>query len=368
MKNLSLLKKVFNSFFYLFLILFIVPSCKTKTPETPDVPVKTEVPMTLVKPANFPNFAYNFTNNQFNPEAFKLGRALFYEGLLSRDGTISCGSCHQQTFAFTHAEHNFSHGIDDKLGTRNAPPMQNMVFQFDFFWDGGVNNLDFFSIAPIQNPVEMDEKLSNVLTKLKATTRYPPLFEKAFGSPEINTQTFNKALSQFMVALVSANSRYDKYIRQETGGNLNATELAGMQIFQAKCSSCHSGALFTDQSFRDNGLPVNPRINDEGRFGVTGQATDKLKFKVPSLRNVGFTLPYMHDGRFTTLEAVLDHYSSGVVNNPNLDNLLKKPDGSRGITLDADEKAKIIAFLNTLNDSEFLSEKRFSETTTSIVK
>ena len=360
------MKNLLNGFLSLFLMLFLAFSCKTKTPETPAV--KSEVPMTLAKPTNFPDFAYNFTNNQFNSDAFKLGRALFYDGLLSRDGTISCGSCHQQTSSFSHPGHAFSHGIDDKLGTRNAPAIQNLAFQFDFFWDGGVNNLDLFSLAPIQNPVEMDETLLNVLNKLKATTRYPPLFEKAFGSPEINTQTFNKALSQFMVALVSANSRYDKYVRQETGGALSPTELAGMQIFQAKCASCHSGSLFTDQSYRSNGLPINPRINDQGRFDITGQETDKLKFKVPSLRNVGFTLPYMHDGRFQSLEAVLDHYASGVANHTNLDNLLKKSDGSRGITLDEDEKAKIIAFLNTLNDTEFLSEKRFSETTTSLVK
>ncbi len=367
MKKILSLNKVFNCFICLSFVLLLGVSCKTKTPEkTP--PIKEEVPMTLAKPANFPDFAYNFTNNTFNPDAFKLGRALFYEGLLSKDGTVSCGSCHQQTFAFTHAQHNFSHGIGDKLGTRNAAPIQNLAFQYDFFWDGGVNNLDLFSIAPIQNPVEMDETLSNVLTKLRGTTRYPPLFEKAFGSSEINTQTFNKALSQFMVALVSANSRYDKYVRQETGGVLSANELAGMQIFQAKCSSCHSGSLFTDQSYRDNGLPINPRINDEGRFAITGQITDKLKFKVPSLRNVGLTLPYMHDGRFTTLEAVLDHYSNGMANNPNLDNVFRKADGTRGIALSEEEKTKIIAFLNTLNDNEFLSEKRFAETTTSIVK
>ncbi len=353
------MKNYIKNTVYICLLLFLVPSCKTKTPDVPVV--ATEEPMTLIKPANFPAFAYNFTNNQFNSDAFKLGRALFYDGLLSRDGTISCGTCHQQTSAFTHHGHNFSHGIDDKLGTRNAPTIQNMAFQFDFFWDGGVNNLDLFSIAPIQNPIEMDERLGNVLTKLRNTTRYPPLFEKAFGSTEINTQTFNKALSQFMVALVSANSRYDKYVRQETGGNLSATELAGMQIFQAKCASCHSGSLFTDQSFRSNGLPINPRINDEGRFRITAQESDKLKFKVQSLRNIGFTAPYMHDGRFTTLEEVLEHYASGVVNHANLDNLLKKTDGSLGITLDADEKTKIIAFLNTLNDTEFLTEKRFSE-------
>ena len=347
---------------YVYLMLFLVSSCKTKTPDAPAV--ASEVPMILVKPANFPNFAYNFTNNQFNPEAFKLGRALFFDGLLSRDGTISCGTCHQQSAAFTHHEHTFSHGIDDKLGTRNAPALQNVAFKFDFGWDGGVNNLDLFSIAPIQNPVEMDEKLGNVLTKLKNTTKYPPLFEKAFGSTEITTQTFNKALSQFMVALVSANSRYDKYVRQETGGNLSTTELAGMQIFQAKCASCHAGSLFTDQSYRSNGLPINPRINDEGRFNITAQESDKLKFKVPSLRNIGFTAPYTHDGRFRTLEEVLDHYSDGVANHANLDNILRKQDGTRGITLDADEKTKIIAFLNTLNDSEFLSEKRFSEATT----
>lgn len=309
-------------------------------------------------PANFPKPVYDFDKNPITQSGFELGRELFYEGDLSRDGTISCAECHSQASGFTHHGHDVSHGIDNLRGIRNAPPIQNMAFQKEFFWDGGVFDLDLFSIAPIENPVEMDEKLGNVLEKLRKKEKYATLFQKAYGSKEITTERFLKALSQFMTSLVSANSRYDKYVRKEVGGILSEEELAGMEIFKQKCASCHSGELFTDQSYRNNGLAVY-NAEDTGRHRITQKDSDKYKFKVPSLRNVEITGPYMHDGRFYTLEAVLRHYNESVLDIPTLDPSLKN--GQKlGIQTTLDEQRKLIAFLKTLTDSEFLKNKRFA--------
>ena len=309
-------------------------------------------------PANFPNPVYDFKKNPITPSGFELGRELFYEGDLSRDGTISCAECHSQASGFTHHGHDVSHGIDNLKGTRNAPPIQNMAFQKEFFWDGGVFDLDLFSIAPIENPIEMDEKLGNVLEKLRKKEKYTNLFQQAYGSKEINTERFLKALSQFMNSLVSANARYDKYVRKETGGTLSEEELAGMAIFKQKCASCHAGELFTDQSYRNNGLAIYDK-EDTGRARITQNDKDNYKFKVPSLRNIAVTAPYMHDGRFYSLEAVLKHYNESVVDSPTLDGSLKK-NQKLGIQTNTNEQKKLIAFLKTLTDDTFLKNKRFA--------
>lgn len=312
-------------------------------------------------PKNFPKPVYDVSKNPVTQEGFELGKALFYDGQLSRDGSISCGTCHIQASAFTHHGHDLSHGIDDLLGSRNTPAIQNMAWSKDFFWDGGVHDLDLFAIAPIENPVEMDEKLSNVINKLQKTSKYPPLFQKAFGSEQITSSNFLKALAQFQVALVSANSRYDKYVRGEAGGTLSDTEKQGLEIFKQKCATCHEGELFTDNSFRNNGLSIyNDNEINTGRFRITLNEADKYKYKVPSLRNIALSAPYMHDGRMRNLEGVLDHYANEVKNTPNLDPILKQ-NGRLGIELSAEEKTKIIAFLQTLTDETFTKDRRFAE-------
>ncbi len=337
--------------FIISILVFLGAACSSITQE-----IKPEELFAI--PANFPKPVYDFAKNPITQSGFELGRELFYEGDLSRDGTISCAECHSQASGFTHHGHDVSHGIDNLRGIRNAPPIQNMAFQKEFFWDGGVFDLDLFSIAPIENPVEMDEKLGNVLEKLRKKEKYAMLFQKAYGSKEITTERFLKALSQFMTSLVSANSRYDKYVRKEVGGILSEEELAGMEIFKQKCASCHSGELFTDQSYRNNGLAVY-NAEDTGRHRITQKDSDKYKFKIPSLRNVEITVPYMHDGRFYTLEAVLRHYNESVLDIPTLDPSLKN--GQKlGIQTTLDEQKKLIAFLKTLTDSEFLKNKRFA--------
>ena len=314
--------------------------------------------MPLVMPANFPPLVYDLSANPITEEGFMLGRKLFYDPLLSADNTISCGFCHIQGSAFTQHGHKVSHGINDKVGVRNSPPIMNLGWYTSFFWDGGVFNLDLQPIAPIENPVEMGETMPNVLAKLNASAAYRQLFSKAFGSSEITSGNMLKALSQFMLQCISANSKYDKYVRNE-GETFTEDEKAGMQIFQQKCSSCHSTDLFTDNNFHNNGL-VPTIVNDSGRFKITLNPADMYKFKTPSLRNVANTPPYMHDGRLFTLEAVLDHYSSGMADSPTLDPLLKQ-NGTPGIPLLPAEKTQLIAFLHTLSDEQFLRDKKLSE-------
>ncbi|WP_321540499.1 cytochrome-c peroxidase [Flavobacterium piscinae] len=285
---------------------------------------------------------------------------MFYDGRLASDGVVSCGFCHIQEDAFTHHGHTFSHGVGDGVGTRNAPPIQNMAFQTQFFWDGASDHIELLSMSPISNEVEMNGNIVNIMNMMKNDPQYKKLYKQAFINGEINPENMLKALAQFMTMLTSTNSRFDKYRRNETGGTLTQQELEGYAIFNQKCASCHATDIFTDNTFRNNGLPINPQINDFGRYRVTENPSHKYQFKVPSLRNIELTAPYMHDGRFYTLEAVLNHYAQGVTSTENLDPILNN-NGSLGIPLNSDEKAKIIAFLKTLTDHEFISNPKFAE-------
>ncbi|SDL76415.1 cytochrome-c peroxidase [Siphonobacter aquaeclarae] len=326
-------------------------------------------------PANFPQPEYPVASNPVTQAGFDLGKRLFYDGILSRDSTIACGECHRQYFAFTHHLHDLSHGIENRIGLRNSLSLQNLAWEKHYMWDGAVTDLYQQPIVPIQHPDEMDDKLDNVVQKLRKTKGYPPLFKAAFGSEEITSDKMLKAITQFVLSLVSANSKYDKYVRKEGNVTLTTDELDGMKLFESKgCKTCHAGELFTDGSFRNNGLskfertkvvyvdgkPTLQVVVDYGRYFVTQLETDRYKFKVPTLRNIAESLPYMHDGRFTKLQEVLDYYDAGVQDTPNLDPLLKQG-GRLGIPMTADEKRKIIAFLNTLTDTEFLQDKRFAE-------
>lgn len=349
--------------FYLFIRLFIplmcclfILSCSTDSGY-----IVKNAPYYIDIPANFPQPAYDFKANPPTELGVKLGKKLFYEGKLSANGFISCGFCHEQRFAFTHHEHQFSHGIDDLTGTRNTPAIQNAIFMKSFAWDGGVTNLDLFPIIPITDEVEMGETISNVLKKLKEDREYPSEFAKAFDDGEVNLANMLKALGQFMATMISSNSKYDKHVRGEQGGSFTAQETKGLNLFRVNCASCHATDLFTDHSYRNTGLLPYPEINDLGRERATGRQEDRYKFKVPSLRNVEITKPYMHDGRLGSLKSVLDHYTNGVQDYANLDPLLRKEDGTPGLNLNTEEKEAIIAFLKTLTDYEYLKDERFSE-------
>ena len=353
------------------LVIGCGPQTNSTEPE-PQNPGPTALKWT--KPSYFPDPVYDLSKNPLTVEGVELGRFLFYDGVLSRTDMIGCGTCHQQQAAFTHHGHELSHGVDDLLGTRNSPSIQNLAWSSSFFWDGGVQDLDFVPPSPIQNKVEMDETVSHVMEKLRKTpvtgatkqVDYPKMFKAAFGTTEINTERMMKALSQFMLTMVSATSRYD-YYKLGDASALTTQEKDGLALFKKNCGTCHNGELFTDFSFRNNGIAPN-KINDQGRYVITLNESDRLKFKVPSLRNVGLTAPYMHDGRMTTLQQVLDHYANDQINSPDsiydsptLDPALKVVGQKKGIPLTSVEKLAIIAFLRTLNDEQFITDKRFSD-------
>lgn len=351
MKTLRITFLLSSGFF-----LFLLNSCEPDVliPEPKQEPPVYDIIFRV--PEGWPNPVYNFETNPLTEEGFRLGRRLFYEPKLSRDNSISCGSCHQQFAAFAHSMHNVSHGIDGLLGTRNSPALFNQNWHPTFMLDGGINHIEVQPLAPITNPVEMDEDIEKVVAKLQADAYYKQLFTEAFGDDSVTTQRVFKALAQFTGMLTSSNSKYDKYIRKEPGGEFNASEKRGLDLFRANCNSCHTEPLFSDFDFKNNGLEVNPLVNDSGRAHITGLASDKYLFKTPSLRNVEVTAPYMHDGRFFTLDQVMDHYSTGIHQTENLDSSLVN-----GIPLTTEEKKDIINFLLTLTDHSFLKDDRFKE-------
>lgn len=335
----------------------VLQSCINEREETYEA-----LPLVFQKPSNFPEAIYDLKSNPITDKGFELGKKLFYDGRLSGDGTISCAFCHIQKHGFTHHGHRLSHGINGGEGVRNSQPIQNLAFQDQFAWDGATGILDLFPIIPITNEKEMGSSLKEIVSKLRKDPSYRKLFNAAFDNGLINGENILKAFAQFMVMMVSANSKYDRYVRNEPNGTLTEKEKKGLQVFKNKCASCHATDLFTDNSFRNNGLPVDPTLNDLGRMRVTfTNEEDKYKFKVPSLRNVALTGPYMHDGRFGSLESVLDFYSDGVQETQNLDPLLKQESGRPGINLTPQEKENIIAFLKTLTDEEFITDERFAE-------
>ncbi len=338
-----------NTFFivWIFICLSLV-SCSSDEPPTIGDSFE------FVKPEHFPETTYTFENNSISKEGFELGKRIFFDPILSRDNTIACASCHDQTVAFADPQHRLSLGVDQRVGIRNAPQLANLAFYKNFFWDGGVIHVDFVPLNAIKNPLEMDENVSDVIIKMTNHPEYPGLFKEVFGTDSVTTPRMLQALSQFMVMLVSANSAYDKYVLGE--GQLDEVELEGLQLFESKCGTCHSGELFTDQNFRNNGLDNTPK--DIGRALITEREEDNGKFRVPSLRNVSLTSPYMHDGRFISLKEVLDHYAEGVQESATLDPILINGT-EKGISLTDDEKTKIIAFLETLTDYEFISESKY---------
>jgi len=306
----------------------------------------------LEVPKGFPKPVYDFKNNTPTPAGFTLGRKLFYDPILSKDSSISCGFCHQRIAAFAHIDHRVSHGINGQFGIRNVPALQNLICQNTFMADGGINNLEVQPLAPMNNHVEMNEETAHVIQKLQRNKEYVNLFKAAFGDTVITSQKMLRALAQFTGLMVSCNSRYDKFMRGED--TLSATEKRGLQLFRNNCAQCHKEPLFTDGTFRNIGLAYDTAFKDSGRIKITGDMKDFMKFKVPSLRNVEMTYPYMHDGRFGNLKQVLDHYTQSFIGMPGVDPLIVN-----GFKLTAQDKTDIIAFLKTLTDKDFLYDRRF---------
>jgi len=303
-------------------------------------------------PGGWPKPHYDFSKNPLTEEAFQLGRNLFYDPIMSKDTTISCASCHLQATGFTHVEHSLSHGIDGKIGKRNSLALVNLAWSKNFMWDGGVNHLDVQALNPITSIVEMDETLEHIIVKLQKSQKYRNMFSNAFGDSKITGQRILKALSQFELNLVSANSKYDKVMRKQT--SFTEREHKGYALFQQHCASCHIEPLFTSEKFENNGLPADTTLHDNGRMEITDKREDSLKYKVPTLRNIQFTFPYMHDGRFKTLTEVIKHYNT-LPSDKRLPKSLAK-----SIHLSDDDRTDLVLFLKTLTDTEFLFDKRFA--------
>lgn len=303
-------------------------------------------------PYYFPKPAYDLTKNPLTAAKIELGRVLFYDPILSVDNTISCSSCHSSYNAFAHTDHALSHGINDKIGTRNAPALFNLAWHPSFMWDGAVNHLDVQALAPIAHPKEMAEKIENVVHKLQNSKLYPKLFFKAYNDTIITGERVLKALSQFQLTLISSNSKYDRVKQKKE--IFTRQEQNGYQLFKKNCNSCHTEPLFSNYTFANNGLPVDTTLNDRGKWTITKQSADSLKFKVPSLRNLSYTYPYMHDGRFNKLSQVVNHYTQ-IKQSPTLSKELNGP-----VSLTSNEKADLISFLLTLNDPDFTFNPKFS--------
>lgn len=312
-------------------------------------PLKLQIPKGWPKPSSD-----IFANNSLTEQSFQLGRKLFYDGRLSKDGNFACASCHQQFAAFATYDHDLSHGFHDQFTTRNALPLFNLAWKKLYHWDGSVNHIEVQALSPMTAPNEMAENVDSVLLKLKKDTSYIRMFREAYGSPLINSQPMLKAIAQFVGLMVSADSKYDKVKRGED--SFNYVEAHGYELFKANCEHCHKEPLFTDYSFRNNGLELNTFLKDYGRMRITGDPADSLKFMVPSLRNSLVTFPYMHDGRLYSLYKVVDHYRKGIHESPTLDSLLRKP-----IIMSDRDRDDLVYFLHTLTDTSFLKNKRFSQ-------
>jgi cytochrome c peroxidase len=296
-------------------------------------------PVQLQYPAYWPQPVYSFSENPLTRQGIELGRRLFYDPVLSRDSTISCANCHLSYTAFTHVDHALSHGIEDRIGTRNSPALMNLAWSRHFMWDGAVNHLDMQALAPIAHPAEMDHSIQQVVQKVGANPKYRALFFNAFGDSTATGERLLKAFSQFELTIISANSKYDRV--QSGAENFSEQEQNGYRLFQKNCASCHAEPFFTPFNFEKNGLPLDTTLNDFGRMGITKNPQDSLKFKVPTLRNIEFSAPYMHDGRFRKLRQVIEHYATTRA-------LEHK------IELSANDKVDLVAFLLTLTDKDFL--------------
>lgn len=307
--------------------------------------------LSLKYPAHFPKPQYDFTKNPLDSAKIQIGRTLFYDPILSNNNSVSCASCHSPYNAFAHTDHDLSHGINDQIGTRNAPALFNLAWQKSFMWDGAVNHLDMQALAPISHPKEMGSNISAVVKKLNESPIYRKLFFEAYGDSTTTGEKILKTLSQFELSLVSANSKYDQV---RTGKTVfTEQESNGYALFQKNCNACHTEPLFSNYDFENNGLQIDTTLNDMGRWFVTKNNKDKFRFKTPSLRNLSFTYPYMHDGRFKKLNQVINHYIS-----LDVQKTLSKPLKNQ-IILSSRDKVDLIAFLLTLNDKDFVFNPAF---------
>lgn len=340
----------------IFLIVALGSCSKSSEPEPPGDSYN-PTPYELVIPQGFPDMIIP-SDNPMTEEGVELGRMLFYDPILSADNTQSCASCHTAEFGFTDNGKRFSTGIDGLEGNRNSMAVINIGWMSHLFWDGRSAGLEAQALEPVPNPIEMHLPWTEAMSKLNAHSDYPDLFLAAFGTKTIDSTLVTKAIAQFERTMISANSKWDRYLKGEV--QLTQAESKGFEIFfteKGDCFHCHATILFTDNLFHNNGL--DSVFTDQGLFDVTGDPNDIAKFKSPTLRNIEYTAPYMHDGRFETLEEVIEFYSHNVKFSPTVDPLMKKVNQG-GIQLTDDEKESLLAFLKTLTDDSFIENPEFS--------
>lgn len=363
-------KNLLLSFTFLAALVFVFTACQQE--EEPNLPYKNEV-------LNLPSELANYADVEF-PEEFALqgmdrltgvtdevatiGRVLFYDTKLSVNNKISCGSCHKQEFAFSDPVAG-SLGFDGQTTPRNAQSIVNCFSKKSFFWDSRVEDLEDMVLKPISNHIEMGlEEMDELEIKLASTDYYPALFEAAYGSREITKEKIADGLSQFLLAMVSVDAKFDK-----NGGtfglDLNkftASEVAGFEVFwgRGRCADCHGGSSmrgWNDEDVANIGLDVEYADNGMGEG----------RFQVPSLRNIALTAPYMHDGRFATLRDVINHYSRGIQDHPSLDFRLRGSDGwdptgePTRMNLSEEDIQNLIAFLHTFTDEKLVTAEKFSD-------
>lgn len=323
-------------------------------------------PLELSFPVDFPA-PILMESNPLTEEGVLLGKILFFDPSISANGKVSCASCHIPRLAFSDGVALPENGVSGNPLERHSPALFNLAWMGNgLFWDGGSKNLESQAFGPLTHADEMGMDMSELEHRLRMDEKYPELFEEAFEDG-ITSPNVVKALAQFERTLVSAGSQYDKSKQAKSGIVLNELELKGLSLVQNHCVVCHKGELFTDNLFQNNGLDSEFAEGGHelillGRFRISHQEKDMGAFKTPSLRNVMLSAPYMHDGRFSTIEAVLDHYSDGVKDVPTTSDLLYQREGKVGIPLSQSDKAAIKAFLHTLTDHDFVSDKSWPVT------
>ena len=350
--------------FLFFILLF--SACKSDDEQTLPEAAFDDTPYILsigaLPPPDLP------ADNPLTEQGVHLGKMLFYEKMLSKDLSQACADCHKQVDGFSDST-RLSIGVEGLPGKRQAMPIFNLAWHSNaFFWDGRAPLLRDQALKPIQDPLEMNETLENVIAKLSASKTYTDQFIRAFGSDEITSEKMALAMEQFMLSVVSNNSKYDKFLRGEV--ILTNSERRGKDLFfleynpffpeqsGADCSHCHGGPNFENDRYMNNGLDTDAEFVDIGREEVTLNATDRAKFKVPSLRNIAVTAPYMHDGRFSTLEQVVDHYNEMIQESSTVDPAILNTQQT-GLLLTAEDKVDLINFLKTLTDETFLENQEY---------
>lgn len=317
-------------------------------------PDERDTHLVLQVPSNLADEVPQPDHNPMTEAGVTLGRELFFDPLLSGNDDISCATCHRPDLAF-------SDGLPRSVGaagtplSRHTPVLVNLAWSSGYFWDGGAKNLESQAFAPLTNIGEMNQDLDTLVVELQRDPNYPEMFSRAFDDG-ITLANMARALAQFERTLISGSSRYDRFVRGEPGGELDERELEGLAAFERHCASCHVPDFFTDHAFHNNGLDDEFPEHDEriawGRARITHDPADIGAFKTPTLRNVTLTAPYMHDGRFASLEEVLDHYRSGVRASPTLARELIAADGMPGIRMSDAEARAILSFLGTLADDD----------------